>query len=271
MLGSIAGNSRPGLARVMSAGRKLRRHTFPSRSAARFRVTRCSMTLAGIGVVPRRRRAAGDVLRAERQVAQAAFDAPHERRRPRQQREISRTDVAQSGILEQPPRLARPQQHRIAVELATHDGQPRQRIERVVLDDANQAARPHHPSDLTQEAKPSVRRDVMQHANRHREIERSVAIGQDIAVISLVFDVGMTAPRLGDAGRGNIGAAQAAEHARAQRTDETYRRRSRHRGRSACVRCRSGRHEVAESCPAAAMKRSCDRPDKSSDDCTTAS
>jgi hypothetical protein len=42
--------------------------------------------------------AAGDVLRAEWQVARAAFDAPHERPRPWQQHEISRV----SGILEQP-------------------------------------------------------------------------------------------------------------------------------------------------------------------------
>jgi tripartite-type tricarboxylate transporter receptor subunit TctC len=53
--------------------------------------------------------AAGDVLRAERQVAQAAFDAPHERRRPRQQHEILPIDLAQSGVLEQAARLARPQ------------------------------------------------------------------------------------------------------------------------------------------------------------------
>ena len=53
----------------------------------------------------------------------------------------------------------------------------------------------------------------MQHANRHREIEVPRCVRQDIAVISLVLNAGMTAPRLGDARRGDIRAAKAAEHA----------------------------------------------------------
>src|ERR1700719_4547615 len=85
---------------------------------AKFRVSaRYSTTLAGNwrrAANGWRRKAsgnaAGDVLRAERQVAQAAFDTPHEMRCPRQQHEISRIDLVQSGILEQPPRLPRPQQ-----------------------------------------------------------------------------------------------------------------------------------------------------------------
>ncbi len=48
----------------------------------------------------------------------------HERRRTRQQHEISRIDPAQSGILEQSPRLARPQQrrqHHFLVKNGNHD------------------------------------------------------------------------------------------------------------------------------------------------------
>jgi hypothetical protein len=85
----------------------------------------------------------------------------------------------------------------------------------------------------------------MQHANRHREIERSVAIGQDIAVISLVFDVGMILPRLRDAGCGNIGAAQAAEQAARERMKRADTAADVESGRLVAV-AEMTRHEVAQ-------------------------
>src|SRR5580700_11648594 len=85
----------------------------------------------------------------------------------------------------------------------------------------------------------------MQHANRHREIERAVAIRQDIAVVSLVFDVGMTSPRLRDAGCGYIGAAQAAEHAACERMKCPDTATDVERGRRVSAAEVAG-HEIAE-------------------------
>ena len=53
------------------------------------------------------------------------------------------------------------EQHRIAVERTSGDGQPRQGIDRIVLEDDHQSAGPDHARHLVQERGPLLRRHVM--------------------------------------------------------------------------------------------------------------
>jgi len=92
-----------------------------------------------------------------------------------------RSSVMESGVRHQRTRPTGAQQYRIAVKFAACYYELGQWIERVMFNQTDQAAGSDHPPHLAQKADPLRWRHMMQHANRHREIERSVAIGQDIA------------------------------------------------------------------------------------------
>ena len=68
------------------------------------------------------------------------------------------------------------------VEHARVDGVPRQRVQRIVLEDEQPAAGREHTANLAEQCDVLVVRDVMEHARRQRDIERTVRVGNPPAV-----------------------------------------------------------------------------------------
>jgi len=104
-----------------------------------------------------------------------------------------------------------------SVEFAARNGKAGQRIERIVLDDADEPPGPHHAPHLVHEMRPFGWRDVVQHADRGHQIEAGVVEGKAPAVEGAVVDVAVVGARPRDAGRGNVNTAQTADHAAQQR------------------------------------------------------
>ena len=82
----------------------------------------------------------GGVLRAERHAAEGAFDTTRRLRFPGQQQEMARAGLAQATGRQQSPYRAGAKQDGVAVEFASRNGETRQRIERIMLDDADEAS-----------------------------------------------------------------------------------------------------------------------------------
>ena len=122
-------------------------------------------------------------------------------------------DVGEAGLAHQPPRRARAEQHGVLVERAAEHCEPRQRVERIVLDQAGDAAGPHHAAHLGKEAGPGVRRHVVQHAAGEGEVEGAVGIGQTRRLVGGVVHAGPLALRPLDRFLGDVAAGDAVEDA----------------------------------------------------------
>lgn len=155
----------------------------------------------------------GDILRAQRDVAKAALDMPCQRRRRWQQQEIMRSGIMETGVRHERSRPTGAQQYRIVVEFAARYRESGQWIERVMLNQADQAAGTDDPPHLAHKADPLRRLHVMQHADRYRKIEGCIIVRQGFAGVGVVLDFGVPGSGLGDAGFGDVCAAYPAEHA----------------------------------------------------------
>jgi hypothetical protein len=158
--------------------------------------------------------AASEILRAERQSAQHWLDTAGEAMAGRQREEKLGLYLGCPRTAEQPRDGAGPQQDGIGVEAASADGGSRQRIERIVLDDAHQPASPGDPPHLGNERRPLRRRDMMHDADRERHVKGLATIGQRL-IDDLVADIAAGTPGLLDADGGGIHSRERAE----QRTD----------------------------------------------------
>ena len=91
-----------------------------------------------------------------------------------------------------------------------------QRIERIVLDDADQSPGPHHAPHLVDEMRHSAGATWCSTQIAVARSKPASSKGKLLAVEALVVDVAVVGARLRDAGRGNVNAAEAADHAAQQ-------------------------------------------------------
>ena len=208
------------------------------------------------------------VLRAERHVAQGAFDAARGLRLPGQQQEIARVDLAQART---PPSISAPCRRRAA--RASRSNSQRATASRVSgLSGLCSMTQTSPPGRTTRRISPMkcVHSAGATWCSTQIAVTRSkprIVEGKAPAVEGAVVDVGVVGARLRDAGRGNVDAAQAADHAAQQRmkaadaaADVEHRGLFRSSRRAINSRSRSA---------LARMKKLCGRPEKSIEDCTT--
>ena len=124
-----------------------------------------------------------------------------------------RSNIMEAGVRHQRSRPTSVHQYRIAVKFAARYRKPGQWIERVMFNQADEAAGAYDPTHLAQKADPLRWRHMMQHADRNRKIEGRTFVGKSFAHIRFVLDLGVSDPGLSDAGRRDVGAAYPTEHA----------------------------------------------------------
>ena len=123
----------------------------------------------------------------------------------------------QAGTGEQFLGLAPSQQHCILIERAAQHGKPRQRIERVVLDQADGSTGTDHAPHFGNESGPVRRRNVVDHADRESQVERIIVIGKARRRIGTVVGPGIVGFRPLDRFTGNVAAAQFRKQGAAER------------------------------------------------------
>src|SRR4051794_18505689 len=121
------------------------------------------------------------VLRAQRQPAEAALQAGAEVPLAREEDDEGLLDLGESRVRQPLPGLAPGEQDGVLVEWAVADGLPRQRVERIVLEDRDQPAGPRHPLHLRHEPGALRGWHVMEDADREAQVERRLLVGQRLA------------------------------------------------------------------------------------------
>src|SRR5437764_8160096 len=102
-----------------------------------------------------------------------------------------RLNVMESSVRHQCTRPTGAQQYRIAVKFAARYREPGQWIERIMFNQADQAAGADYPPHLAQKADPLRGQHMMQHADRYRKIEGRTIVGKGLTHIGFVLDVGI--------------------------------------------------------------------------------
>src|SRR6266702_6441299 len=101
------------------------------------------------------------VLRSERQPAEARLHLVEECRIERREDDELLLRVDHAGGTKQLGEPTGAEQHGVLVERATPDDLQRERIERIVLDDDDEASRPDHASRFDEKGIPVVGRNMM--------------------------------------------------------------------------------------------------------------
>src|SRR3569832_1127957 len=110
-----------------------------------------------------------------------------------------RIDLAQAAGRKQTPDLASAKQGCITVKFASHTGQPRQRSERIVLNDANESSGTRNTPHLLDEVRAGGGCDVVQHADGGHQIEAGVVKRKAATVEGAIVAVEIISLRLNKA------------------------------------------------------------------------
>src|SRR3569832_1697783 len=122
-----------------------------------------------------------------------------------------RIDLAQAAGRKQTPDLASAKQGCITVKFASHNGQPRQRVERIVLNDANESSGTRDTPHLLDEVRAGGGCDVVQHADGGDQIEAGVVKRKAAAIEGAIVAVEVISLCLNNAIRRYINAGQSAD------------------------------------------------------------
>jgi hypothetical protein len=148
------------------------------------------------------------VLRSERQPAEARLHLVKEWRIERCEDNESPLRVEHAGGTKQLGEPTGAEQHGVLVERAAPDDLLRERIERIVLDDDDEASRPDHASRFDEEGLPIIGRNVMHDSDRIGDVEAAIIVGKPRAFIDIVMDVRIAGFGFFDDGTGDVDSGQ---------------------------------------------------------------